>query len=215
MTMPGSVAPVSELEKDAAALMDAAPIPSDMRDKMGNAFDGSIHAVGEDGKPRTNKDGTFARKRGRRPGTASGPATPASVGLELPPSQETSVIAEQLVDSTTVALALLFGPQWLLVDADQMKSIQQTPEQQREALIRAVAAYLKARPELVNLPPEAILGVALLGYALPRTIHPETRGRFRKMADWVKRKIGGRRFARAYSRADGERENDASKKVDG
>lgn len=210
-----SVASTDTLAQDAAALMDAAPTPSEMRDKFGTAFDSSIHAVDADGKPRSKKDGAFAKKRGRPAGTASGNPTPPSVGLELPPRQEQRAMAEQIVDASTVLLAIAFGPQWLLMDPDQMKSLSSEPLQQREAIIGAVANYLKARPELATLPPEAVLLFALAGYVMPRAIHTETRTRAQKAFDWIRRKIGGKRFARAHPRTDGERKDVASQKVDG
>lgn len=203
------------LAQDAATLMDAAPTPSEMRDKFGTAFDSSIHAVDADGKPRSKKDGAFAKKRGRPAGTASGSPTPPSVGLDLPPRQEQRAMAEQLVDAGTVLLAVAFGPQWLLMDPDQMKTLSSEPLQQREAIIGAVANYLKARPEMAALPPEAVLAFALAGYVLPRAIHTETTSRAKKVWDWIRRKIGGRRFARSHTRSDGVGENEPRTKVDG
>lgn len=40
-------------------------------DSNGDVFDPEIHAVNEDGAPRFNKDGSYAKKRGRKKGSAS------------------------------------------------------------------------------------------------------------------------------------------------
>lgn len=159
-------------------------------------FDPSKHAVNPDGTPRKKVDGTFANKRGRKPGqtVAAAPATAQSgtpktvtAPLSAKKARESGLVTNKAAAYATVktviyTLGSTIGPEW---DFD-------TPEEQKD-MLDAVEAYYDANGQ-VNLSPELMLALRVLVYASPRTQHPNTKEKLKSAWNWCKglfAKVGG------------------------
>lgn len=138
---------------------DAEPV---VRDRDGREFDPAIHKTDQDGNPVYNADGTIKKKRGRRAGSLG-----SSVGQSTDGAQEKARntgyvelghVSATLLCNTAIAI---FGEDW----EPHTNKVTQTNE--RDFLAQSFAAYYQAK-NMPDLPPGAMLAVALSAYALPR-----------------------------------------------
>jgi len=158
-------------------------------------FDPSKHAVNPDGTPRKKVDGSFANKRGRKPGQTAaasptaptGPAKPVTAPLSAKKARESGVVTNKAAAHATVktvvyALGSTIGPEWDF----------ETPEEAQN-MLNAVEAYYDANGQL-NISPETMLAFQVLAYAAPRTQHPNTKEKLKSAWNWCKglfSKVGG------------------------
>ena len=135
-------------------------------------FDEELHALGKDGKPRYNKDGSYARKRGRKAGAQS------SGSVETPSA---SVVSTE--DAAIQSANLLFNLS-VFVGGDEW-----SPTKDEAVCVKTgFKNYYDARG-IVNIPPELGLVIALGMYALPRLNKPSTREKISSLWVWVKDKF--------------------------
>lgn len=134
----------------------------------GNAeiFDPSIHAVDAAGNPKRNKDGSLAKKRGRKSGS-SGP-------LQSTIRVDTTVAAQELqyknAAAVTVQSLVILG--YCIGGVDEWK-----PENDELiAMQLAWTEYYKAKG-ITDMPPWIGVAIATGGYAMPRFSKPKTKER--------------------------------------
>lgn len=154
-------------------------------------FDPAVHAVNPDGTPRKKSDGGFAMKRGRKPGTVtSAPgATPAQPRPDTGPAKSpkaarqsgvitNAMAAKYIFASATTGLAQVLGPEWL-------------PESQEEAdgMRGVIKDYFDAHGQ-VQISPETMLALSVIGYSVPRVQHENTRTKIVRAFGWVKSVLG-------------------------
>ena len=134
-------------------------------------FDEELHALGKDGKPRYNKDGSYARKRGRKAGTST------------PPTDKTVASVVSTEDAAVQSANLLFNLS-VFVGGDEW-----SPTKDEAVCVKTgFKNYYDARG-IVNIPPEMGLVIALGMYALPRLNKPTTREKISSFWVWVKDKF--------------------------
>lgn len=132
-------------------------------------FDPSVHASNPDGTPKLRGDGTYQKKRGRKPGQKSAGGLIATTGATVDKISNEEA-ARQMCNAAITAAVGLIGPEW----APENK-------QESEGLVLAVKNYFDAKGQ-VDLPPEAGLVIAVVAYSGKRFMeHENTRqkvGRF-------------------------------------
>ena len=157
-----------------------------IEEKMPDGFDPSVHAVGLDGKPRMRGDGSFALKRGRKPGGQSSPRVAAkpspSVEQKSGPifagaEQEqisNAEAAKQFCNLAIGTMVALVGPEWAPESNDEAK-----------ALSTSVKNYFDAKGQ-IQLSPEWGLAVAVIAYSVPRFRHENTVSKFQTLKDKIR-----------------------------
>lgn len=134
-------------------------------------FDEAVHSTGKDGKPRYNKDGTYARKRGRKAGATAPPTDNPSPSVVS--TEEAAVQSANLLFNLSVFVG---GDDW-------------SPSKDEAICVKTgFKNYYDARG-IVNIPPELGLVIALGMYALPRLNKPTTREKISSFWVWVKDKF--------------------------
>lgn len=155
-------------------------------------FDPAVHAVNADGTPRLKSSGGYAMKRGRKPGDTGAKSAPvASTAKGTDPgaakspkaARQSGVItnamaAKYIFATATTGLAQVFGPEWL-------------PESQDEAdgMRGVIKDYFDAHGQ-VQISPETMLTLSLIGYSVPRVSHENTRGKIARFFEWSKSALG-------------------------
>ena len=142
-------------------------------------------ALDEKGAPHgLRKDGTPAKKRGRKPGqvndatdTSSAPA-PAPAPMVSP--VDYAQMARQLTNLQLNIAVNALGPDW--------KPNEEAGEAKQ--ICAAWESYLRAK-NVAQLSPEMLLLVVQSCYVLPRLPKPETKSRIRRFIEWT-RDIRGR-----------------------
>lgn len=155
-------------------------------------FDPAIHALDADGNPRKKKDGSFASKRGRKPGQREAAqrenTRPNSTG-KLPPKTapdsgtipgdissapdvDYKAIAQAAVGTTLGIAVMTFGDEWRPKDKAEYSG-----------LCDATESYFKAKG-VQDLPPGWLLLATVTAYSLPRLTAPTTKSRI--MAGWLR-----------------------------
>jgi hypothetical protein len=164
--------------------------------KIYAGFDPTKHAVNSDGSPRMKADGSYANKRGRKPGQTAavpspgaqtGAAKPVTAPLSAKKARESGLVTNKAAAHATVktvvyALGSTIGPEWDF----------ETPEEAQN-MLNAVEAYYDANGQL-NISPEMMLSFQVLAYAAPRTQHPNTKEKLKNAWAWCKglfAKVGG------------------------
>jgi len=159
-------------------------------------FDPQKHAVNPDGTPRKKADGSFANKRGRKPGQTAAVSPSAPTDATKPPitaplsakkAREGGVITNEAAARQTVALVVTalgstLGEEWNF----------ETPEE-ADNMRAAVKAYYDAHGQ-VQISPELMLTFQVFAYAAPRSQHPNTKAKLKNAWDWCKNlfaKVGG------------------------
>lgn len=146
-------------------------------------FDPDIHAVGSDGNPILTKSGAFRKRRGSK----SKDGSKSEVNISLASVKNAREVSAQASASLLFTLGVVIGgDEWSPI-VDKSRKINEP-----ETIKQAFSDYFKATGD-VDLPPGLALGVAVIGYALPRLKMPETKSRFSKLKDWVVLKMAKRK----------------------
>lgn len=140
-----------------------------------SGFNPVIHAVGPDGKPIFNQDGSLRKKRGRKAG---------SVATQQPTGDDQQLAKARTVAITMVETLFMFGRS---IGGDEWEPLTQ-PIDERENLYSAWTAYFLTKPD-VEIPPWMMAAMATGMYALPRLSKPVTAGRLERVTNWFKVKI--------------------------
>lgn len=181
----------------------ATPSPADfsLDDAVGEVsqsyegFDPSQHAV-KDGKPVFRSDGSYAKKRGRKPQASGAPPTEASKEKRSAISKK-QALQENLITNHMAAVMLVngvlsgmvnfVGPEWAPANEDEGKQ-----------LLAVVETYINAKGQ-IELSPEAILALTIIPYAAKRFEVENTRNKF--AGAWGKLKSLGKWSVERFSRA--------------
>lgn len=153
-------------------------------DSKGQSFDPSVHAVDAGGNPVMTNSGKLSRKRGRKPATDGRPVSSVKSGKpKLHPAEAAAV------STGTVAANMVFtlgrfvgGEEWAPVVDDNLGLDEHA---QMEA---AFIDYCREKG-VTDLPPGAILAVALASYIAPRLTMPKTKTRMQRAKEWIAAKI--------------------------
>lgn len=161
-----------------------------LRDKHGRPFDPEMHVTDDKGKPRLTREGRLSIRpgRGTKPGTP--PPTAQARSIVPPavdqikatagaPAADYRGVAVLTVANIVSLCTILMGKQW------------QAPDPEVEAMCQAWEAYYRKKG-ISEVSPEAMLALAMSGYALPRMIHEDTRSRVKRaggrMRAWFKKR---------------------------
>lgn len=134
------------------------------------------------------------RKRGRPFGSKNPPKNNGSPTLETPsPSNVPNIadfqvvsevvntdyqlLAETTFDGATGLAASFVGPEWAARN-----------EAERAGVVTPLAAYMKHK-QMTDLPPGAVLAVAIIAYSAPRLREPATASKLAKLMTWFKGKF--------------------------
>ncbi len=104
-------------------------------------FDPAIHAVTSDGQPKLNKDGSLAKKRGRKGGAVNEAQiqAPQNATAQSPPTIQAQapvnhkVIAQQYAHIFFIAGYSLFGSDWLPDDTQEKQVVEKSIQTYVEA----------------------------------------------------------------------------------
>lgn len=148
--------------------------------RSNDIFSPDLHATDSSGKPVFNKDGSFRKKRGPKPGNArtGKVSTDASVPSEQSAEQAGKATAE-IIFAVGIAIG---GEEWKPI-VSREHGINE-PEQMASAF-----ANYYASQGITNVPPWAILAIALSSYSLPRLRMPKTQSRLVRLWGWLKGKF--------------------------
>lgn len=119
-------------------------------------FNPAVHAVNPDGTPRRKLDGTYARKRGRKPGTHTAQVTVPDKRAQC------EIAAAQTCNLLINSCVILLGDEWKPSSAAES-----------EGLKNAFSDYYELRG-IPALPPEVMLLIAIGSYAAPRLTQENT-----------------------------------------
>lgn len=136
-----------------------------IKDRVGNVFDSTKYKVDDKGAPRLDKRGVFIPiDKGRKPGTTKDKqenvfAAQNNTGLP----DEYDAAATMYFDMSTGMLSGVISEEW-------------NPESdaERQGMIKAVAAYLRAKGSIEITPGQALLFVSI-GYVGKRLNKPKTK----------------------------------------
>lgn len=147
----------------------------------GEQFDPEIHDVDADGKPFLNRDGKFARKRGRKKGSHNGGAGHVNTTVldaDNVRLQKAATSARAVVQSLFVMGALIGGEEWQpIVD----------PATNRDEPAMLTQAYTEWFLTMENIEVPPWLGVAIVtaAYVIPRMALPKTASRISAIWGWL------------------------------
>ena len=140
--------------------------------RLEEIFNPEIHAVGGDGQPRRNQDGSLRRKRGKR-GVTVPPGEPLGPTGPTPGCRE----AAKVTVSTFIVLGqVTFGDEWKAM-----------PEEV-EMMVAAWTDYFMSQG-VDSFPPWVGVAMAMGAYAGPRCVKPKTAGKLKTAWDWLKAKF--------------------------
>jgi len=139
-------------------------------DRISEVFDPQIHAVGPDGEPRRNKDGSYRRRKGFR--SVAVQPSPIVTG----PTPGCREAAKVTVNTIVILGQITFGDEWkpLEVEVDMM--------------VQAWTDYFNSQG-LTAFPPWLGVCMATGAYALPRLGKPKTRSKLGTAWNWLKGKL--------------------------
>lgn len=147
-------------------------IGAEPTDAHGDLFDSEIHATDDRGNPVINQNGTWRKKRGRKPGQKI-------YARSEPGAKEAGYATAQTIFMLCVSIG---GDEWRpIVDA---KSGRNEPQQ----IADAWTAYYE-QAGIRNVPPWVGLAIAMTAYAAPRLHGEQTQWRVKKAWEWVQGKI--------------------------
>ena len=168
-------------------------------DADGVAFEPSMHKATENGEPIKTTKGRWAKKPGRKSGTAQAAPTRSKLG-GLPgagtvATAETAQSAE-VPESVKIEASAKMAAATFLGVCHGIGGDEWRPENhEREAMESAFVAYFKAQ-EITEFPPSLGLGIAVVGYAAPRFARPKTQSRFRAFVEGLKARYQGWKASR-------------------
>jgi hypothetical protein len=199
-------AAVEQMRAQVSAEADATVKPS--------GFDSGIHATNADGSPKLNGDGSFAKKRGRKPGGAASAAPgqkkklhiPGGAGVEMPPQMSQEMIARRGGANAASLLVMLGmgigGEEWAPRKDDKIGM------DEKAMLDCAFGDYFVAN-NMGDIPPGWALVAAVGMYSLPRFTMPKTRTRLQKVKGWFAAKYVQWKARRAGLRVKVSTESEA------
>lgn len=174
---------------------------SEGQDANGEAFNPAIHAQNADGTPRKTVGGAYAKKRGRKSGSAttasgSGPKVVIPGGASV--SEPATLAKDQLArkggaQAASLLLALcvgLGGDEWQPRKDDKIGL-------DERAMLQEVFGEYFVSTNRADLPPGWALTAGLAFYALPRFGMPKTQSRLARVKNWIGAKIVQWRARRA------------------
>jgi hypothetical protein len=140
--------------------------------RLEEIFDPAVHAVGPDGQPRRNKDGSYRRRKGRGVGVvpAGQPQQPTG------PTPGCREAAKVTVSTITILGQVTFGEEW------------QAMPQEIEMMVAAWTDYFMSQG-VDSFPPWVGVAMATGAYALPRCGRPKTKDKLSRFWDWCKSKL--------------------------
>ena len=142
----------------------------EIRDEEGNVFDPNIFKSGDDGKPLL-KNGRFVRlKRGRPAGSTTSAPNGETASA---PKLSTATSADGVPDQYDNAAALYFDMGTGLACGFISDEFKPDSDAERAGMIRAVAAYLRAKGS-VEITPGQALAFACVAYVGARLSRPKT-----------------------------------------
>lgn len=182
----------------AQAASQQASAESAPKDKTGTLFNPDIHLTSSDGKPQLTVRGTFAQKRGRKPGSVHGAQVSAS-SMSAPGAQNvqsTQQAATEMAARTAgVQAAELVFAAGVIIGGDewQPRKDDKIGMDERAMLQGAMGDYFVARGKC-DIPPGVVLSFVMLAYIAPRFAMPKTQSRFaavkaKLVSWWVNRKL--------------------------
>lgn len=163
-------------------------------DSNAEKFNPEIHAVNADGSPKFTATGAFAKKRGRRSGAVSVLNAAGDKGQSAKPDTAAVMRANKQAAAGSAAANMLImlgmvlgGEEWQPLKNEKIGL------DEKANLETAFQDYFTAS-NLEDLPPSFALGIAVLGYALPRFTMPKTQARTATLwgkakAWWANRKL--------------------------
>lgn len=130
-------------------------------------FDPAVHAVDATGHPKTRRDGSFALKRGRKPGAVGQPVSATDNGdppKDPAPTINTKEAARQAFALVTGVATQFIGDEWAPADRAEEKF-----------MVDSIDAYFVARGGAPDLGPGWGLLAACVVYSMRRSNKPNTR----------------------------------------
>lgn len=154
-------------------------------DSAGSAFNADIHATNDDGSPKFTATGLFAKKRGRKSGAQS--VLKTSDSGSKPTTNTADIIRANKQSAAGTAAANTLIMLGIVLGGDEWRPLydKNLGLDEKLNLETAFQDYFTAS-NLEDLPPSFALGVAILGYALPRFTMPKTQAR--TVTLWTKAK---------------------------
>ncbi len=193
---------------DAAKAKDAAA--AKWVDSSGMQFNPDIHVLKPStGEPAKNKDGTFRRKPGRKPGRPKG--TQPAGGMTGAPVDEgfgARASAEVTVDTVALLGQMIGGAEWGMVQ--QYDNAGNLVFDEREAGVDAFHRYYEATG-VRDIPPGVAVSLWVLMYTGRRfASSAPTRNKAKAAWYWLKSKFSRKKQngARSDSGSNGIRQND-------
>lgn len=156
------------------------------RDKMGRAFDKLMHLTDEDGEPKLTKNGKLRIRRGFGP-DAKTPKASTIGGLDQAPGI-TFADGQRDGEAEILATGQSAASLTFLLGMFVFKEAGKPNKDEINQVTYAYQTYFRAK-NIRDLPPGVILVTALLTYAGPRLMLPETRKRSSKIWTKVKKRF--------------------------
>lgn len=155
-------------------------------------FDPARHAQNPDGSPKRKADGSYASKRGRKPGQAN-PLPPKESGTIKPSEKVDSVATVQEVprispdEAARQSANLIINASVWICGEDIGKPIDKA---ESEGLKISFVNYYESRG-VPNIPPEIGLLAAIASYIAPRYRKSQSaQGKIKAAISWLKEKTG-------------------------
>lgn len=177
---------------------DAAQLADGPTDRNGTRFDPAIHATSADGKGTLTARGTWAIKRGRKPGVAGNVANAqpqSTLGTPNKPVDAKKIADDAASRNAGVAAAEMFLVAAQVAGGEEFAPIKddKSGRDERAMMHEAFANYFAATGKK-DIPPGAALGFAMLAYLAPRAFMPQTKARLSGLRAkivqwWVNRKL--------------------------
>jgi hypothetical protein len=166
-------------DESIAALSDAEE--NTLKDQT--TFDPSIHEADGSGNPIQNLDGSYRRKRGRKPGQSYDVSRVENSSPETVGSASPKTVAIATVETILTLGRTIGGEEWAPLK-DKTLGVDE-----RAQMVQAFEAYYR-ESGTIEMPAWIGVAIAVGAYALPRTAQPVTQSRLKKIGGWFKRKFG-------------------------
>lgn len=181
---------VPQVQEHAVAQHAQEQAANALRDSAGVMFDDAIHAKDTAGQPLKTAAGTWAKRRGRKPGSASAPGPVKSVaastlggtsGPVASPVEQARTAGEGACAAFLTLCTLVGGQEWNPMQ-DEKLGIDEAAHQ------RKLWGDYFAANNWRDIPPGVAFALGLAGYAGPRFFMPQTRSRLSIAKAWMTEK---------------------------
>lgn len=150
-------------------------------DKDGVTFDPEQHATDAEGRPKTRKDGRWAKKRGRKKGDQTG-STLGTGGVGKKQSARTAEANHVMTGKALASMTITMGR---AVSSDFEPVYDPAAGvDERLMLEQAFAEYAESR-DMQDIPPGIALSMALMVYITPRLAMTHTQTRMQRFSNWA------------------------------